>query len=94
MDDGVKYFQQAVLDPVRFLREGYSIRQHVGGAASSLFAALSQPQLLVRLSFIDVQIPQRKVPLVAVIPSYAGAEYLKKYCKENINIRASSDEEW
>jgi len=79
---------------VQFLREGYDIRQHIGGAASNLFAALSHPQLLVRLCFIDVQILQRKASLVAVIASYAGVDHLKKYCIENINIRAASNEEW
>lgn len=77
---------------MQLLRERYSIRQHTDGAASNLFAALSQSQLLIRLSFIDMQILQRKASLVAVIASYAGVDHLKKNCMENINFRAASDE--
>lgn len=79
---------------MQFLRKGYNIWQRIGGAASNLFAALSQPQLLIRLSSIDVQILQRKALLVAVIASYGGVDHLKNYCTENVNTRAASDEEW
>lgn len=79
---------------MQFLREGCNIRQHIDGEESNLFAALSQPQLLIRQPFIDMPILQRKASLVAVIASCAGVDHLKKYCIANINIRAASEEEW
>lgn len=90
----MKYFQQDLKDPVQFLSEGYNIRQHSDGEAGNLFAALSQPQLLIRQPFIDMPILQRKASLVAVIASCAGVDHLKKCSIANINIRAASEEEW
>lgn len=90
----MEYFQQGVCETVQLFRERYRVQQHVGGAASNLLAVLSQPQLLIRLSVIDVQILQRKASLVAVIASYAGVKHLRKHCIENINIRAVPCEEW
>lgn len=77
-----------------FLRERYNIQQHIDGEESNLFAALSQPQLLIRQPFIDMPILQRKASLVAVIASCGEVDHLKKYCIAHVSIRAASEEEW
>lgn len=50
-----KYFQGNVCDPVQFLREWYDLQECTAEAGNN-FAVLYQPQLFIRLSFIDVQI--------------------------------------